>query len=249
MRSTCQQTHNVRVAVRIAQVATAPKGPWQRIADGVCRRAFSSPEAFAYESTIAPALASVVVPVLLPHICGGCILDVGCGGGRVDQRVAAARPVTIVGVDPSTSQVRRLARGSRRMSTIAAIQARAESLPFGDATFDAVISSCAWKHWPSAELGIAECVRVLRPGGTLTVVEVDGSTTPEAFWQFAQKSRIPFGMWRAYVRFAMRTVVGVAPDSFALEESFRAASVGRPTIERIGDMPFLVATLTLAAAT
>jgi ubiquinone/menaquinone biosynthesis C-methylase UbiE len=234
-----------RADVALTRIRTASKTPWQRFAEGVCRRAFSSPEALAYELTIAPALAAVVVPCLLPLISGRRVLDVGCGGGAIASQIATDRQVGVVGIDPSTSQIRRFARRSRTLPAVAGIQARAEHLHFRDASFDTVISSCAWKHWSSPGLGIAECVRVLRPGGTLLVVEVDGSTTPAGFWRFAQTSRIPLGMRRAYVRFSMRTVVGVAPDATTLERSFDAAAPLRPSIGRIKDLPFLIAIVTL----
>ncbi|MHB8218701.1 MAG: class I SAM-dependent methyltransferase [Acidimicrobiales bacterium] len=85
-------------------------GPLGRISSAVCRRAFSSPEAMAYELTIAQALAEVVMPAIEPFIAGTLVLDVGCGGGRVATSLAVALPVSVAGVDPSASQIHRLAR-------------------------------------------------------------------------------------------------------------------------------------------
>ncbi|MHB8218702.1 MAG: hypothetical protein ACYDHU_00040 [Acidimicrobiales bacterium] len=74
------------------------------------------------------------------------------------------------------------------------------------------------------------------------IVEIDGSSTADEFWRFAQNSRVPFGMRRAYLRFAMRTVVGVAPGRDALERSFHEAGALLPDIRRIEGMPFWLAT-------
>jgi ubiquinone/menaquinone biosynthesis C-methylase UbiE len=219
-----------------------PAGLFGRLANGVCRRAFSSPEAVAYELTIAPALADIVVPAIASYVVGSRVLDVGCGGGRVAVALAAQLPVTVVGVDPSSSQVNRLARHARATPAVTGIQAWGEGLPFADGTFDTVISSCAWKHWPAPAKGVAECLRVLRPGGAPVFVEIDGTSTPDEFWQFARESRIPFGMRKAYLRFAMRTVVGVAPDAGALEASFLECGAERPTVRRIAGMPFWLVT-------
>jgi SAM-dependent methyltransferase len=240
---TVRDSHDDPVALRTAPSGVLGRAPWLRIADGVCRRAFSSPEALAYELTVASAVAAVVLPTLLSHVAGPRVLDVGCGGGAVAEEVARDRQVSVVGLDPSSAQMKRGARRSRTETGVSGVQAKAEMLPFQDATFDSVISSCAWKHWSSPEAGIAECIRVLRPGGMLSVVEVDGSTTPEEFWRFAQRSRIPFGMRHAYVRFAMRTVVGVAPDALGLDRSFDVTLTVRPLIGRVEDLPFLTATL------
>jgi len=74
------------------------------------------------------------------------------------------------------------------------------------------------------------------------IVEIDGSSTADEFWRFARNSRVPLGMRRAYLRFAMRTVVGVAPGHGALERSFHEAGVLRPGIRRIEGMPFWLVT-------
>jgi hypothetical protein len=83
---------------------------------------------------------------------------------------------------------------------------------------------------------------VLRPGGWLVIVEIDGGSTADEFWGFAQNSRVPLGLRRAYLRFAMRTVVGVAPGRDALERSFHEAGALLPDIRRIAGMPFWLAT-------
>jgi len=223
----------------------ASSGLFRRMADGVCRRAFSSPEALVYEVTIAPAVARVVGPAVRSRISGSRALDVGCGGGLIATAIAGAIAGTVLGVDPSSSQVRRFSSRASASARFWAIRARAEALPFGEDEFDAVFSSCAWKHWPDPRLGLAECVRVTRPGGDLVIVELDAASTEAEFRQFARTSRVPPGLRSAYVRFAMRTVVGVAPDASTLVRSFDGLAVTSPSIERIGNLPFLVAAATV----
>ncbi len=155
--------------------------------------------------------------------------------------LVAGLPVSVVGVDPSASQIKRLAR--KNVAAVHGARARGEALPFGDGSFDTVVSSCAWKHWPDPGDGIAECLRVLRPGGSLVVIEIDGSSTRAEFWEFARNSRVPFAMKQAYLRFAMRTVVGVAPDRVALEQSFLRGGSVVPEIRHVRGMPFWIADL------
>ncbi|HEY5024114.1 MAG TPA: class I SAM-dependent methyltransferase [Acidimicrobiales bacterium] len=191
--------------------------------------------------TIAPALARLITPVIQAGVGGDSILDVGSGGGLVATSIALGDRRTVVGIDPSGSQVRRMWRQARHDPQVWPVRGRAESLPFGEDSFDSVYSSCAWKHWPDPAVGLAECVRVTRPGGALLVIEIDGASTIEEFRRFAREARIPFGLRDAYVRFAMRTVVGVAPDLTALTKSFEGLSVCLPVVTRMGELPFLVA--------
>jgi ubiquinone/menaquinone biosynthesis C-methylase UbiE len=216
----------------------------ERVADGICRRAFSSPEAVAYEMTIAPALARTVLPTIRSNFAGGRILDVGCGGGRIAAALRDLGPATVVGIDPSASQVRAFARRTHDNPSSWAVRAGAQDLPFGDDTFDYVFSSCAQKHWPDAAAGLAECIRVTRPGGTIVIVEIDGSSTRSDFNRFARQTRFPPGLRWAYLGFAMRTVVGVAPDLDAFAASFDELAVDPPHIAPMVDAPFLVAVTT-----
>ena len=56
------QTGDVRFSDSL--VSHDAHGVMQRLSNGVCRRAFSSPDALAYEMTIAPALARVDPPTI-----------------------------------------------------------------------------------------------------------------------------------------------------------------------------------------
>lgn len=216
-----------------------------RIADGICRRAFSSPEAIAYEATIAPALARTVTPTIRSHFHGGRILDVGCGGGRIAASLGDLGASSIVGVDPSASQTKTFRRRALGHPASSVVRAGAEALPFADGSFDYLFSSCAWKHWPDAHMGLAECCRVTRSGGTLLIIEIDGSSTRSTFERFARQTRFPPGTRWAYLGFAMRTVVGVAPDPDVFARSFDGLPVQPPQITQIGDSPFLIALTTV----
>jgi ubiquinone/menaquinone biosynthesis C-methylase UbiE len=47
----------------------------------------------------------------------------------------------------------------------------AEELPYPDAWADLVVSSTSFDHWSDQQRGLAECARVLRPGGRLVLVD------------------------------------------------------------------------------
>jgi SAM-dependent methyltransferase len=47
----------------------------------------------------------------------------------------------------------------------------AEHLPYADASMDLVVSSTSFDHWSDQGAGLAQCARVLRPGGHLVLVD------------------------------------------------------------------------------
>ena len=116
------------------------------------------------------------------------VLDVGCGRGL--WLISAAKHLTngeAVGVDIWDARLQsgnspERALQNARIEGVAGIvelcHAKAQSLPFGDETFDTVLSSYVIHHVPKPEQGTAlrEMVRVLRPGGTIAMLEGNSET-------------------------------------------------------------------------
>ena len=94
---------------------------------------------------------------------GGCVLDLGCGGGR-PVTAYLARRFRVVGVDVSKRQLE-LAREAAPTAKL--VHADMLDLPFANGAFDAVVSYYAIIHVPRAlhVLALAEARRVLRPNG------------------------------------------------------------------------------------
>src|SRR5450631_3047238 len=98
---------------------------------------------------------------------GESILDVGSGDGQLTQRIAAVG-ARVEGVDASPAMV-----AAARTRGIAAVEGSAESLPYPDASFDAVFSNAAL-HWVrDQDEMLREVHRVLKPGGRF-VAEMGG---------------------------------------------------------------------------
>lgn len=97
------------------------------------------------------------------------ILDVGCGSGALLRLLGRLRPhARLTGVDPAAGMVREAVASTRAEVR----QASAEALPFGDGAFDLVVSSSSFSHWEDKAAGLAECRRVLAPGGALLLADV-----------------------------------------------------------------------------
>ena len=102
------------------------------------------------------------------------ILDVGCGGGRTIEKLAAiAGAGVIYGIDYADGSVA-VAR-AHNASLIAAgrvvIQkASVSQLPFPDNTFDLVTAIETQYYWPDLKGDMREILRVLKPAGRLVVI-------------------------------------------------------------------------------
>ena len=90
------------------------------------------------------------------------VLDVGCGVGDLTQRFVHELGAAVKAIDTSPRMVE-----LSRARGIDAQVADAEQLPFEDGTFDCVFAGWVLYHVPNLEQAIAECARVLRPGGRL----------------------------------------------------------------------------------
>jgi len=102
----------------------------------------------------------------------GRVLDVGCGSGALLRLLARdASDLTFVGVDPA-SRMLVVAAGQPTIVRSQLARSTAEALPLRAATFDVVVSSVSFGHWPDQRRGLGECRRVLVDGGSLVLVDV-----------------------------------------------------------------------------
>lgn len=98
---------------------------------------------------------------------GKLVLEDGCGTGYVSAWMArrGAKPV---GLDNSPRQLASAANFQKENDLrFPLIHGIAETLPFGDETFDIVISEYGAAIWSDPYLWIPEAARVLKPGGEL----------------------------------------------------------------------------------
>lgn len=112
-------------------------------------------------------------------------IDIGCGSGAFTELIVeSCAPVSVDAIDPAEGQ---LAYARSRPGTGMA-QFRvgdAMALPFADATFDAAVMALVIFFVPDPAKGVAEMVRVVRPGGLVTAYAWDatrGGAPIEVMW-------------------------------------------------------------------
>ena len=105
---------------------------------------------------------------------GRDVLDVASGPGNVTRELLARGARTVTALDLSYNM---LAEGARRgLPDVFWVNGDACTLPFPDASFDAVTISFGLRNLPDPRVGLAEFARVTRPGGTLAVCEFAAPT-------------------------------------------------------------------------
>ena len=123
------------------------------------------------------------------------VLDVATGTGAVAVELVRQYGCSVVGIDrsPEMLAVARRRVAARGLGTrIELHEGRAETLPFADASFDALTVTYLLRYVDDPAATICELARVVRPGGTMALLEFG---VPQA-----RPARI---LWELYVRIAL----------------------------------------------
>ncbi|WP_363324863.1 class I SAM-dependent methyltransferase [Eleftheria terrae] len=118
------------------------------------------------------------------------VVDVGMGTGLVSREIlhVTGEPARLVGVDPSPGMM-----GQARLpAEVRCREGRAEAMPLPDASADFIVMGYALRHIADFSAACTEFRRVLRPGGTLLILEI---TRPEG--------RLATALLKAYMRGAV----------------------------------------------
>jgi ubiquinone/menaquinone biosynthesis C-methylase UbiE len=94
------------------------------------------------------------------------VLDLGCGTGRLLDRLASQYPnLQGTGLDLSSEMLQQARQRNRHGDRITFEKGNTESLPFEAQTFDAAFNTISFLHYPDPEGVLMEVKRVLRPQG------------------------------------------------------------------------------------
>ena len=113
------------------------------------------------------------------------VVEVGCGTGHWLQELArsagGSSERTIAGVEPSAEMI---ARARTAAPDALLVRARAEALPWRDASFDRVYCVNALHHFSDRARFFAEARRILKPGGALLTIGKDPHTERDSWWVY-----------------------------------------------------------------
>jgi SAM-dependent methyltransferase len=109
---------------------------------------------------------------------GARVLEIGCGTGNLLLLAKRRCPdAEVIGLDPDPAALRLARRKAGRAGLAVSLdRGYAADLPYPDSSVDRVLSAFMLHHVDPADLPrtLAEIRRVLRPGGTVSIVDVVG---------------------------------------------------------------------------
>ena len=124
------------------------------------------------------------------------VLEIGCGTGFFLLNLMQAGVVGegwVTDISPGMVEVAK--RNAKELGyDVHGEVADAETLPFGDATFDLVVGHAVLHHIPDVELALREVLRVLEPGGRFVFA---GEPTR---WGDAVARRLSYATWAVATR-------------------------------------------------
>ena len=126
---------------------------------------FDGPERAGHIRTLYPQLRPI-----LAELSFASALDLGCGTGELLARLSEWGQIQLAGLDISPNMI---AAARQKLGPEPDLQiGDAESLPWDSASFDLVLCTNSFHHYPDPGKALAEIKRVLKNNGHLVLVDI-----------------------------------------------------------------------------
>lgn len=155
------------------------------------------------------------------------VLDLGCGTGRLLDRLANIYPDLFgIGLDVSPEMLRQARKSRRYAPRLLYIKGDAADLPTADQQFDAVFNTISFLHYPDPLQVLSEVYRTLKPEGKYYLIDWIG--IPDNGYQ-----EIPIGAGKIRVySFSKREEMGKQVGFNRIDHHWLLGGVGLTIFEK-----------------
>lgn len=135
---------------------------------------------------------------------GGVVLEVAPGPGYLAIELAKRGRYKVVGVELSKTFVA-MARSNARAAGVDVDfqQGSASDLRWPDGSFDAVVCTAAFKNFKEPERALSEMYRVLKPRGTVLIVDMNRNATDAQIGELTDKMKAK-GLERLFLKLTFK---------------------------------------------
>ena len=135
---------------------------------------------------LSPLVKRIAADVASVAPAGAQVLEVGCGPGHLSIRLARHHGLEVTGLDLDPAMIARARANTHRQETDGQRRPKflvgdVAALAFPDRSFDLVVSTLSMHHWADPAAGLAEIVRVLRPGARALIWDFRPGVRPHLF--------------------------------------------------------------------
>ena len=126
----------------------------------------------------------------------GVVLDLACGTGEIAALISD-RADFVTGLDYSFPMLK---VAKKKLPKISFIRGDALNLPFKENSFDTILVSLGLRHFDNNDRALREIKRILKPGGTVRILEVSIPRNPllkNLFTGFLKYVILPLGKLRS----------------------------------------------------
>jgi len=135
-----------------------------------------------YYDDVRPAMADIWLSRIMEYgkiTENSCVLEIGCGTGRVILRMSALKNATFYSLDNSEEMLRK-AVGKDKERKIRWVLGDAHELPFRSSSFDCVYMALVLHHMEDKALALEEIYRTLKSGGVCVIMTKSHSQLRES---------------------------------------------------------------------
>jgi ubiquinone/menaquinone biosynthesis C-methylase UbiE len=165
---------------------------------------------------------------------GAAVLEVAPGPGYLSIELAKLGNYAITGMDISADFVEICRANARREQVkVTFVQGNVSAMPFGDAAFDFIVCSAAFKNFKEPVRAIGEMCRVLKDDGIALIIDMNRNAAKETLEAAAAKiSKSGFERW--FVKSTFKNLCASAYTKGEFEDMIGQTPFAKNDIREIG---------------